>query len=149
MKLPMTRFVRARGARFAVTAGMLVVLAFFAVPAASAVPCPQRILGDWSDNGRIDRAYELHCYEEAVDALPADLRDYTDAAEVIQRAMTRAARARQVAGEITGADIQAAGGVEPAGSSSLPIAPVIGGAAALALVLAGGVAYVVRRRGAA
>jgi hypothetical protein len=147
--MPMNRFVRARGARFAVTAGMLVVFAFFAVPAAAAVPCPQRILGDWSDNGRVDRVYELHCYEEAIDALPADLRDYTDATEVIQRAMTRAARSRQVAGEITGADVQAAGGVVASSSPSLPIAPLVGGGAALALVLAGGVAYVVRRRGAA
>jgi hypothetical protein len=139
----MVRFVRARGARFAVIAGAF-VLAFLAAPAAGAVPCAQRVLTDWSDNGRVDRLYELHCYEEAIDALPADLRDYTDAADVIQRAQTRAAR--HVAGEFT--DDVPAGDVQSSGASSLPVAPLLGGGAAFVVLLAGGVAYLARRRGA-
>jgi hypothetical protein len=44
------------------------------------------------NDGRIDRVYRLRCYEEAVDSLPPDLRDYTNAAEVIERALQSAAR---------------------------------------------------------
>ena len=139
----MVRFVRARGARFAVIAGAF-VLAFLGAPAAGAVPCSQRILSDWSDNGRVDKIYKLHCYDEAIAALPADLRDYTDAANVIQRAQNRAAR--HVAGEII--DDVPAGDVQSSGASSVPIAPLLGGGAALVVVVAGGVAYLARRRGA-
>ena len=50
------------------------------------------MLGDWSDNGRIDRVYALPCYEEAIATLPTDIRDYTNASDVIDRAMTTAVR---------------------------------------------------------
>ena len=58
--------------------------------AAAATPCGKKILADWYDNGRIDRLYPLHCYEEAVDAIPADIADYVDARDVIERALQAA-----------------------------------------------------------
>jgi hypothetical protein len=59
-------------------------------PAAAATPCGKKILADWYDNGRIDRLYPLHCYEEAVDAIPPDIADYVDARDVIERALQAA-----------------------------------------------------------
>jgi hypothetical protein len=62
-------------------------------PGSSAtMPCGDRVLADWYDNGRVERVYRLACYEEAIAAMPTDIRDYTDAAEVIERALQSAAR---------------------------------------------------------
>jgi hypothetical protein len=65
--------------------GVVVALSLAGPAAASA--CGDKILADWFDNGRIDRLYALHCYEEAIDSIPADIRDYADAEEVISRAL--------------------------------------------------------------
>jgi uncharacterized membrane protein YgcG len=58
--------------------------------AAAATPCGRKILADWYDNGRIDKLYPLHCYEEAVDMIPKDIEDYVDARDVIERALQAA-----------------------------------------------------------
>ncbi len=60
--------------------------------AAAATPCGEKVRADWFDNGRIDRLYPAHCYEEAIDAIPDDLRDYADAEEVITRALQSSLR---------------------------------------------------------
>ena len=46
------------------------------------------MIDDWYDDGRVDGTYALHCYDDAIDALPRDVRDYSSAKEDIQRAMT-------------------------------------------------------------
>lgn len=56
--------------------------------------CGERVLADWFDNGRIDRVHPLACYEEAIATMPTDLRDYTDARDVIRRALASALRER-------------------------------------------------------
>ena len=61
-----------------------------ASPAGAATECGKKVLADWFDNGRIDRLYPLNCYEEAIDAIPDDLRDYADAEDVITRALQAA-----------------------------------------------------------
>jgi len=60
------------------------------VPAsgAGAVACRDRVIADWSDNGRIDRAYPLACYRDAVKHLPEDLRSYSSAPDDIRQALT-------------------------------------------------------------
>ena len=62
-----------------------------ATAAAPAVPCWKRLLNDWYD-GRIDNAYPLRCYREAIAELPEDVKVYADAEEDIRRAMLRAIR---------------------------------------------------------
>lgn len=57
-------------------------------PAAAASPCWKRLLDDWVDNVRIDKAYPAACYREAIKHLKGDLRDYSSAAEDIQRALS-------------------------------------------------------------
>lgn len=113
---------------------------------AAALPCSQRVLTDWSDNGRIDRVYALPCYEQAIATLPTDIRDYTNAQDVIDRAMTSAVRARSV---VPKADAEPSyarrDAIEASGTVPVPIPLVVLAALALALLAAGAVSRVGRR----
>ena len=60
---------------------------------AGSMPCWKRLLDDWVDNARIDKAYPAACYREAIKRLKGDLRDYSSAAEDIQRALSAAVSA--------------------------------------------------------
>ena len=141
--------------------------------ASAATPCGKKVLADWFDNGRIDRLYPLHCYEEAIDAIPRDLRDYADAEDVISRALQAAVNGKlapggddptpgddPIGGPGTsgpgdpndprpggGTGEEAAGpDVDATGLSSLPIPLLVLGGMSLALLVSGGVGYVSRRR---
>jgi hypothetical protein len=137
--------------------------------AAKGTECGQQVLADWFDNGRVDRLYPLHCYEEAIDAIPADIRDYADAEEVINRALQGALEGKIVQGgpdpspddrKVTpGAGSKggkggkggngtpvAAPAIDTNGPSSLPIPLLVLGGMSLALLAAGGFGYVSRRR---
>ena len=59
------------------------------------------MLADWADNERIDRIYKLSCYQDAIDAVPFDIRDYADAEEVIGRALQEASRKSGSSKQIT------------------------------------------------
>jgi hypothetical protein len=72
-------------------AALLAVLAV-AGPAGAAQSCGRKVIDDWYDDGRVDGTYPLHCYDDAIEALPRDVRDYSSAKEDIQRAMTAALR---------------------------------------------------------
>lgn len=150
---------------------LVIVLAAlsFAGTAAAATPCGKKVLGDWFDNGRIDRLYPLHCYEEAIDAIPADIKDYADAEEVINRALTAALRGeldegnphpprdQDRPGDFGGRGPGGDGGpggealpeIDDSATSSLPIPLLVLGGMSLALLAAGGLGYVSRRRHAA
>ena len=144
-----------------------------AAPAGAATECGKKVLADWFDNGRIDRLYPLNCYEEAIDAIPDDLRDYADAEEVITRALQAALRGDLApggrdpspgdddptglggsggdsdGGTGNGDNPQAAPGVDTSGPSSIPIPLLVLGGMSLALLAAGGLGYLSRRRAAA
>lgn len=136
---------------------------------AMATVCGDKVLADWFDNGRIDRLYDLHCYEEAIDAIPADLRDYANAEEIISRALQAA-----VGGDLDvggpdptpgddspggpgsppgsnppGGGPTAAPDVDTTGISSVPIPLIVLGGMSIALLGAGGLGYLSRRRAAA
>ncbi|HET7743810.1 MAG TPA: hypothetical protein VFK76_03640, partial [Gaiellaceae bacterium] len=145
--------------------------------AAAATPCAKKVLADWYDNGRIDHLYPLHCYEEAVDAIPPDIADYVDARDVIERALASAVNGKLTyggkdptpgdGGSSRGIDGGAAGGsdggtgpggtsggsaapaVDTSSPSSVPIPLVVLGGMSLALLAAGGLGYASRRRQAA
>ena len=162
----------------------LVALALSAVavlttasPAAAATPCGKKVLADWFDNGRIDRLYPLNCYEEAIDAIPDDLRDYADAEDVITRALQAALNGNLAPGGAdptpsdddpsnpgsnggssdgeaggdgdSGSNPQAAPDVDTSGPSSVPIPLLVLGGMSIALLAAGGLGYLSRRRNAA
>ena len=120
----------------------LAVVLLLAPPLTSSSPaataCANQILRDWSADGHVTKKYALPCYEEAIDALPTDIRDYTNAEDVITRALSSAVRS-------SGSNGAAA---EPPDASARDTGPVLFAAAGLALVVlaAGGTGYVVRRR---
>jgi hypothetical protein len=130
----------------------LVVTLVAALVASSGVsaapPCAQAILADWLDDSRIDRVYALPCYEAAIDAIPDDLRDYSDAADVIARAFQDRSGRRLERG-LQG-PVPATPGVVPpvdtSSSSSVPVPILVLGAMSLTLLGAGGFGYVARRR---
>lgn len=130
-----------------------VLLAAFAASgtAGAATPCSKAILDDWLDNDRIDRIYELSCYEAAIDAIPEDIRIYTNAEEVISRAFQNVSGKRlerQLEGPST-VETPPSGHVPPVDSSAstaFPLPLLVLGGMSVALLAAGGFGYVSRRR---
>jgi hypothetical protein len=68
-------------------AGLILLALTVAGPAAGAPTCAKRVIDDWYDNGRVDGTYAVHCYDDAIDDLPRDVRDYSSAKDDIQRAL--------------------------------------------------------------
>lgn len=169
-----SRTVHALVVALAVLASTLVALALSSPAAAAAkTVCGDKVLADWFDNGRIDRLYPLHCYEDAIDAIPDDLRDYADAEDIINRALQSALRGRLAPGGRdptpgdssdggtgvpgtggpddpgTGGGAVAAPDVDTSAPSSVPIPLLVLGGMSVALLAAGGLGYLSRRRQAA
>jgi hypothetical protein len=79
--------------RAVIVLAALASVLFATAPAASAAPsCGRQVIDDWYDDGRIDGSYQLHCYDDAIEILPRDVRDYSSAKEDIQRALQRKLR---------------------------------------------------------
>jgi hypothetical protein len=76
-----------RAARAAACLALVLHGLLTAGPAAAAETCGRKVINDWYDNGRVDGTYPLHCYDDAIEALPRDVRDYSSAKEDIQRAL--------------------------------------------------------------
>ena len=85
MSTPLTRRHPLTGVL--VTLAALATLLLTAGPAAAAPSCGRQVIDDWYDDGRVDGTYALHCYDDAIEALPRDVRDYSSAKEDIERAL--------------------------------------------------------------
>jgi hypothetical protein len=118
-------------------AGLLSTL-ILAGSAGAAPSCGERVLLDWADNGRVDHLYRLACYEDALDDLPPDVRDYTDAADVIERALQSAVRHVPIAAETRPAEATSP-------SRTVVVLAIVG--ACLTLGAAAGIGYLTRRAG--
>src|SRR5262245_40895390 len=115
--------------------------------AASAVPCEEKVLKDWSDNGRVDGMYPLHCYQSALASMPSDLRDYTNAGDAIQRALARATTRSSPSSSEQSRRVAAGANVAAGpGPSALPFPLIALAGVSLAVLAAGGLGWVVRRR---
>jgi len=153
--------------------GVLAAVVALTAPAtAMASPCGDKVLADWFDNGRIDRLYAAHCYEDAIDAIPRDLRDYANAEEVILRALQSSLRGELDPGGPdpspdgsggsgsggsggtpptdpgdggTGGSSEAAPDVDTTGISTVPIPLIVLAGMSVALLTAGGLGYLRRR----
>jgi hypothetical protein len=114
-----------------------IVLSTFltSTPALGASACATAVLRDWSEDGRVAPKYSLPCYEEAIDALPTDIRDYTNAEDAISRALSSAVRTNSPAPPV--AD-------QSARSFPLPLIALT--ALAVAVLGAGSLGYAARRR---
>jgi hypothetical protein len=66
-----------------------------APPAAAKTPCSRQIIEQWVDFHRIDSTYSLHCYREAIAAVPEDLRVYTGIVDDILAARQKAGRSKK------------------------------------------------------
>ena len=162
------RLLRAFPALVVLVLGVVLALGA-ASPAGAATPCGKKLLNDWFDNGRVDRLYPLNCYEEAIDAIPSDIQDYSDARDVITRALQDALHGKlSPEGSVDpspgdpsgggnsgngggndgsgGTDAQGAPGVNTSSTSSVPIPLLVLGGMSIVLLAAGGLGYWSRRR---
>jgi hypothetical protein len=139
------------GRRSRVSAGFFLLLAplaaalVFAVGASAAgVRCEQKVLADWSENGRVDGVYPLRCYQEALARMPTDLRDYTDATDAIHRALTRAVSStgKRFGTRVTVGASQV--GADRTTALPLPLIVLVG--VSVAVLSAGTLAHLARRR---
>ena len=155
---------------------LIVVAAFLAVlavasPAGAAESCGRQVIDDWYDNGRVDGTYALHCYDDAIEILPRDVRDYSSAKDDIQRALQNRKRGEPAppattdptptdtgteTTETTGGlpsdgsddpptETTAGAPVDPESASSVPIPLLILAGLALLLIIGGSAGYVIRR----
>ena len=153
---------------------LLLLLAFLALLApagpAAAKSCGAKVIDDWFD-GRIDGTYPLHCYDDAIEQLPRDVRDYSSAKEDIERALQARLRGEtppppptttddgtdttavvppggdDSSGPTSGDDPEAIPPGTPASdnASSIPLPLLLLAGLALLLVLGGAAGYIVRR----
>lgn len=160
--------------RVTIVAAALFAATVHASPAAAASPCWKVLLNDWYD-GRIDHAYAVHCYKDALRHLPADVQTYSSAHDDILRALQSAIAQEKKAGQTvtpnsivpapapgtdtTGTTTTATapgrqpdkglGGVaeqlNPSSASSLPLPLLILGGLAILLVAAGAAGLVAKR----
>jgi hypothetical protein len=141
----MGRMARACAGILIVIAGSTAVLTGTA--SASGVRCEEKVLTDWSDNGRVDGMYPLHCYQAAIQTMPTDLRDYTNATDAIQRALARAAT-RTENGQIRRRRLAANSNARVAApaASNIPLPLLALVAVSLTVLAAGGTGWAARRR---
>ena len=171
MPTPLTRPRKLVPALTALVA-LLAVLAA-ASPAGAAPSCGRQVIDDWYEDGRVDGTYALHCYDDAIEALPRDVRDYSSAKEDIERALQARLRGapapaattdpsptrtdpddpdNPVSGEdpgkpgvATGTDAEAASVPDGESASSVPLPLLVLAGLALLLVAGGSAGYLYRR----
>lgn len=134
----------------AVLAGT-VALVGSAPPAGAVTPCGEQVVADWLDNGRIDGVYELHCYEDGIDAIPSEIRDYTNAEDAIRQAYVSLGGSRPPTppGDGSGGQDQpplTTPLIDTSATTSVPLPVLMLGALALVLLGAGALGHVSRRR---
>jgi hypothetical protein len=143
---------------------VLSALVGISAPAASAArPCWKDLVDDyWADN-RVDKVYPISCYRDAMEALPSDVKQYSDAQDDLRRALLAAIRDERDSGGTrsggTGGSVTppppaiddqgAKGGfirevldnIGPKNASSIPVPLLVLATIALLLVGAAGVSY--------
>jgi len=120
-----------------------------AAPAGAVTPCGKQVVEDWRDNTRIDGLYPLHCYEEGIDAIPEEIRAYTDAEDVIRLAYLSRGGARRPPPPRQGDEPPpplVAPRIDTSATSEVPLPVFVLGGLALVLLGAGALGYVSRRR---
>ncbi len=132
-------------------AGCLVALALacaLAAPAeatASSSRCAQSVIEDWAE-GRLPGTYPIHCYRDALEGLPEDLRIYSSAGEDIRRALAQRVAASpktRKQRKLAAADPQTVATSGDGGSFPLPL--LVAGSAVLVAGLSSA-GFALRRR---
>jgi len=167
--MPSTPLHTTSRSRRLVLATLLVGSLFALLPAtASAQSCWRELVNDyWADN-RVDKTYPVSCYREAMDKLPRDVQEYSDAQDDLRRALLLAIRDQRDSGaepwqqdddDKNGGAAVASGQDEgggppksgfisevlsklgPKNADSIPVPLLVLGAIALLLIGAAGVSY--------
>jgi len=110
---------------FALTLAGVLLAATIAGPASAATPCWRLLINDWWD-GRIDKVYEVRCYEQAMDHAGEDLGRYSDLEEDLKRALQGALRGQNGKGgetRSTAAVPPSSEGHDPGAEDDLQAAP--------------------------
>jgi hypothetical protein len=103
----------------AVLAAAIATACLLMLPSAgsAAISCWQRVITDWSSDGRVDHTYPLACYRQAAKRLPEDLKSYSSAPDDIGRALTERRsilqHTRRVAAAPEPVAVSPSGGVSP------------------------------------
>lgn len=158
--------------RLLLITAIVAALAALTPATASAAECWKELVNDyWADN-RVDRTYPISCYREAMESLPADVQQYSDAQDDLRRALLAAIReGRDSGGGFSGgsgvggsaegpqalppgpdADDGASKGffrevistIGPKNADSIPVPLLVLGSIALLLIGAAGVSYLTR-----
>jgi hypothetical protein len=108
---------------------VLVGLGLLAASPAQAAPCADAVVRDWAD-GTIAGRYAPHCYGDAIEALPEDVRAYSTAEDDIATALR--ARIRETRDRTPPPSARSSAGV----ASAVPLPLVSGATIALVLALA-------------
>src|SRR5919198_859689 len=104
-------------------------------PTAGAATCGTAVLKDWAD-GKLDRAYPVNCYQDALDAMPEDMRSYTTAPDDIKRALLARLRStRTHHGELRGRSRHVTAAPRATAREALSAADVTTGAMGIPLPL--------------
>ncbi len=122
--------------------------------------CADQVIGDWFDDGQVDKIYPLECYRQAIKNLPRDLLIYGNAEEEIGRALAFAKQGKSDPGgkgptpPTTSTGKKPPGKTPPgktptdtSGPSSVPIPLLVLGGLAVLLLAAGSAGYLRRRLG--
>jgi hypothetical protein len=126
-------------------------------PAVAAKGCGSAVLDDWTQDSRLNKTYRIECYDQALENLPNDVADYTDAFDQISDARQDALQGdRALASRFGGGDDDPGGGsdggvvddvlgVGTGSSDSIPLPLIILGALAGLLMAAGGAGLLARK----
>jgi hypothetical protein len=136
---------------------VLVVALAIGGPASAAKPCWREVVDEWTTKQVVSTTYPIECYDQALDNLPRDLADYTDAYDQIANARQDALQDdRRLQGPVASAGdddpgdsdggvIGAVLGVGSGDSSSIPLPLIILGGLAALLMAAGAAGLVARK----
>jgi hypothetical protein len=100
----------------------------------SSISCGQKVLRDWSDDGRIETTFAAHCYREAIAHLPTDVRLYSSAEDDITHALARVAAKRSARAPRSLSSARVAVAKPPSVPGRRPVTPIAASAVALAVI---------------
>ena len=99
---------------------VLATLALAGPAAAASKSCADQVVADWYGDGRVDKVFPAHCYQEAIRSLPVDVLDYSNAKEDILRALAFARKGEKDPGPSGGSQTAGNGASTPGTETTEP-----------------------------
>jgi hypothetical protein len=102
---------------------VLTALALAGPAAAASKSCADQVVADWYGDGRVDKVFPAHCYQEAIRSLPVDVLDYSNAKEDILRALAFARKGENDPGPTGGSQPTDNGPSDPVSTTTTDTTP--------------------------